>query len=125
MKTQTALQAGAIAVVLAASTVLSASVALAGPKHDRYDGGYYESPEWDRDRGYRGKSYYHRQDKYRNPNRYRNRYPRHEVVSLPYGCRKVVIRDRTYYTRDNVYYTYSPEQRGYVVVNLFNLGIRF
>ncbi|NJM77267.1 MAG: hypothetical protein HC852_17650 [Acaryochloridaceae cyanobacterium RU_4_10] len=124
MKTQTALRTGAIAVVLAASTALSASVASAGPKHDRYRGYDYDySPRWDR--GYRNEYRHHRKNAYRNSARYRNRYPRNEVVALPYGCRKVVIRDRTYYTRDNVYYAYSPERRGYVVVNLFNIGIGF
>jgi hypothetical protein len=122
MKTQTAVQAGAIAVVLAASTALSVSVASAHPKHDRYRGYGYNSPRWDRhDRD----GYHHRRDIYRNSVRHRNRYPRNEVVALPYGCRRVVVRDRTYYTRDNVYYAYSPERRGYVVVNLFNLGIGF
>jgi hypothetical protein len=124
MKTQAALQAGAIAVVLAVSTALSASVASAHPKHDRYRGYGYNSPRWDRDRDDRD-GYHHRRDIYRNSVRYRNRYPRNEVVALPYGCRRVVVRDRTYYTRDNVYYGYSPERRGYVVVNLFNIGIGF
>lgn len=122
MKTRTAFQAGAIAVVLAASTVLSASVASADPRYDRYRGYGYESPRWDRD--YRDE-YRHRRDIRRNSVRYRNRYPRNEVVTLPYGCRKVVIRDRTYYTRDNVYYAYSPERRAYVVVNLPNISIGF
>jgi hypothetical protein len=124
MKTQTALRAGAIAVVLAVSTALSASVASADPRYNRYRGYDYESPRWDRDRGYRDE-YHPRKKVYRNSTRYRNRYPRNEVVTLPYGCRKVVIRDRTYYTRDNVYYAYSPERRAYIVVNLFNIGIGF
>jgi hypothetical protein len=124
MKIRTALQAGAIAVVLAASTALSASVASADPRYDRYRGYGYESPRWDRDRDYRDE-YRHRKKVYRNSTRYRNRYPRNEVVTLPYGCRKVVIRDRTYYTRDDVYYAYSPERRAYVVVNLPNISIGF
>lgn len=38
--------------------------------------------------------------------------------SLPSGCRRVTVRQRTYYTPDNnVYFTYRPDQNIYVVVN--------
>ena len=39
-------------------------------------------------------------------------------TSLPSGCRRVVVRQTTYYTPDNsVFFTFSPSRNIYVVVN--------
>jgi hypothetical protein len=38
--------------------------------------------------------------------------------SIPSGCRRVVVRQRAYYTPDNqVFFTYSPARNVYIVVN--------
>jgi hypothetical protein len=53
-------------------------------------------------------------------------YPSNGLVRLPDGCRRVVYRDRTYYTRDNnQYYTYDSDRRGYIVVNFPGLRLGF
>jgi hypothetical protein len=141
MNTKAKLFTGAVALALSASAVLTASNASARP----YDYDYQYSgdhnrrvEEWKREHSDR---YRNRRDDERSSDRYDNWryprrstyipdryrvYPRSTIVRLPYGCRRVVHRDRTYYTRDNdTYYSYDPVRRGYVVVNLGGLNIGF
>jgi hypothetical protein len=40
-----------------------------------------------------------------------------EYRALPYGCRRVVIREKVYYTNNDVYFVYSPIRDVYIVVN--------
>lgn len=133
---------GAVALTLAASAVLTASSASARPHDDdRYNNGYERGKaEWKRERAERYRDRYEderlddRDDNWRYSRknvyvvpapRYRI-YPGTRVVRLPDGCRRVVYRDRTYYTRDNnVYYSYDPVRRGFVVVNVLGLKIGF
>ncbi len=134
MKTLKRLQTGAIAVTIAASAIFPALQVDAHPKRDHYNGHHHGSDRWnqnyrsdDRDE-YRTRYKDYRnddRDEYRARYKRQNRYNGYEVRNLPPGCRKVVVRDRTYYTRDNVYYTYNPERRAYIVVNLPSFGVRF
>jgi hypothetical protein len=119
MKNLKKLQAGAFLVTLAASAVLPTSDAFAHPKHRTYNGHDYGAARWEQN--YRQDD----RDNYRERYDRNDRYRSYEVRRLPEGCRRVVVRNRTYYTRDNVYYTYNPTRRAYVTVNLFNLGLSF
>jgi hypothetical protein len=40
-----------------------------------------------------------------------------EYRYLPSGCRRVVIRQRVYYTNNDVYFVYSPIRNVYIVAN--------
>jgi hypothetical protein len=123
--------------------------------HDRYDRHDNGKAWWKRERDERDRNRrdrwndrefrYGNRDRYRYDNRrniyiyrpserYRgydrdydrgyNRYS--DVVQLPAGCRKVVYRDRIYYTRNNSdYYTYDQNRRGFVVVNFPGVRIGF
>lgn len=149
MNNKTRLFTGAVALVLAATSVLStASNASARPyDNDRYNGRDNGAAWWKRDRDVR---YRDRDDRYndrdarfndrdRDYSRYNRRnvyinrpyqryqtYPSNAIVRLPDGCRRVVYRDRTYYTRDNnQYYTYDSNRRGFIVVNFPGLRIGF
>jgi hypothetical protein len=45
-------------------------------------------------------------------------YPGATYSALPSGCRRVYVRNRPYYTRDNkTFFTYLPTRRLYMVVN--------
>jgi hypothetical protein len=154
MNTKTRLFTGAIALALAAtSTLLTASDASARPRrdydYDRRDNG---AAWWKRDHDawYRNRSvryrdrdnrYRDRDDRFNDDDDYRyerrnvyiNRpyqryrsYPNRTLVRLPDGCRRVVYRDRTYYTRDNnEYYTYDSDRRGFIVVNFPGVRLGF
>lgn len=149
MNNKTRLFTGAVALVLAATSVLStASNASARPyDNDRYNGRDNGAAWWKRDRDVR---YRDRDDRYndrdarfndrdRDYSRYNRRnvyinrpyqryqaYPSNALVRLPDGCRRVVYRDRTYYTRDNNnYYTYDSDRRGFIVVNFPGVRIGF
>jgi hypothetical protein len=150
MNTKAKLFTGAIALTLATSAIFSATSASAGSyDDDRYDRKYgISSAQRDRyerleDRYERLKDRYerlnnrdHRYNSRRNVyiNRsyqpygsyYNGNYYNRSIVRLPSGCRRVVYRDRTYYTRNNYdYYTYDSNRRGYVVVNLPGIRIGF
>jgi hypothetical protein len=150
MNTKTRLFTGAVALALAAtSTLMTASDASARPRY----GDYYRHDNgaawWKRDRDdwYRNRNVRYRdrdnrfndRDDYRDDYRYNRRnvyinrpyqrygiYPSNPIVRLPDGCRRVVYRDRTYYTRDdNQYYTYDSNRRGFIVVNFPGVRIGF
>lgn len=54
-----------------------------------------------------------------------NNYPR-SFSRLPNGYRRFVSQNRTYYTQDNqAYYSYSPESKAYVLINLPGISIFF
>jgi hypothetical protein len=74
----------------------------------RYDRGRYDDSRYDEGRYHsRPRAYYY------NPGSHH--------AALPSGCRKVVVRQRTYYTRDNnVFFTYNPARNIYIVVNPFS-----
>lgn len=133
MNTKTRIFTGAVALALAATSTLFTALDASAKPHDdrdRHDNG---AAWWKRDRDNR---YY----RYDNPDYYRNGrtvyiyqpyqqyqvYPRNTIVKLPYGCRSVVYRNRTYYTRDNNnYYTYDSDRRGFIVVNFPGVRIGF
>jgi hypothetical protein len=148
MNTKAKVFTGALAIALSASALLTASNASARPYDDDYysrqDNGvsrrdrdhnerYQNRRERWNDREFRFNNrddyrynnrrnvYQYRPDQqYQNYNRYSN------VVRLPDGCRRVVYRDRTYYTRNNYdYYTYDPGRRGFIVVNFPGIRIGF
>jgi hypothetical protein len=135
MNTKTKLFTGAIALALSASALLTASNASARPYDDD---NYYrrdnEAAWWKRDREDRYEREYRFNQRYNNrrnvyryrpSERYRNYYDT-RVVRLPEGCRRVVYRDRTYYTPNNYdYYTYDSSRRGFVVVNFPGVRIGF
>jgi hypothetical protein len=152
MNTKAKLFTGAIALALATSTVFSASNASARPydydrDYDRYDRQDNGAAWWKRERDERDRNRrdrwndrefrYNNRDNYRYNNRrnvniYRpsDRYRDYDrgsnVVQLPAGCRKVMYRDRIYYTRNNYdYYTYDQNRRGFVVVNFPGVRIGF
>ncbi|WP_404785961.1 hypothetical protein [Altericista sp. CCNU0014] len=141
MNTQTKLFTGAVALALAASTVLTASSASARPYNDRYYDDRVVWEERDRDDRYYGRDYrFKNRGDYRRFHRRLNRrniyisppygrargYYGNRLVRLPDGCRRVVYRDRVYYTRDNnVYYAYDNDRRDYFVVNLPGIRIGF
>jgi len=154
MNTKTRLFTGAVALALAATSVLfTASNASARPyDDDRYNGRDNGAAWWNGDRDLRHRdrddryndrrdrfndrdvrSYDHDYYRYNRRNVYINRpdqryqtYPSNSIVRLPDGCRRVVYRDRTYYTRDNNnYYTYDSNRRGFIVVNFPGLRIGF
>lgn len=146
MNTKTRLFTGAVALVLAATSVLStASDASARPHDDdRYNGRDNGAAWWKGDRDLRRDDRYNDRDarfndrdrdysRYNRRNVYINRpyqryqtYPSNSIVRLPDGCRRVVYRDRTYYTRDNnQYYTYDSNRRGFIVVNFPGVRIGF
>jgi hypothetical protein len=159
MNTKNRLFTGAVALALAATSVLSiASNASARPHDDddQYNGRDHGAARWNRERDVR---YYDRDARYRDrddrykryyredigwsndlddyrydrrnvfinrPSRRYQTYPSNGIVRLPDGCRRVVYRDRTYYTRDNnQYYTYDSDRRGYIVVNFPGLRLGF
>ena len=134
MNTKIRLFTGAVALALAATSVLfTASDASARPyDYDRYNGNGNGNGAawWKRDR-YNDPDYYrYSQTIYINqpyqPYQPYQVYPSNTIVRLPYGCRRVVYRDRTYYTRDNKnYYTYDSNRRGFIVVNFSGLRIGF
>jgi hypothetical protein len=138
MNTKAKLFTGAIALALAAtSTVLTASNASARPyDYDRDDGHHDRAAWWNRDHNDRGFRFNNRDDYrynnrrnvyiYRPSQRYRTYDRDSNVVRLPEGCRRVVYRDRTYYTRDNYeYYTYDSGRQGFIVVNFPGVRIGF
>jgi hypothetical protein len=135
MNTKTKLFTSAVALTLAATTLLTATGASARPyDDDRYDNdrgngsfGWQQDRNDDyNDRDYRrDRSIYRRLERNYTPYRRRGYYG-NSIVRLPDGCRRVVYRDRVYYTRDNdVYYSYDNDRRGFVVVNLPGLRIGF
>jgi hypothetical protein len=81
------------------------------------------------DRDFNDRDYYRvkRRKVYVNEPYRRNRYyPSNSIVRLPDGCRRVVYRDRTYYTRDNnQYYTYDSDRRGFIVVDFPGVRLGF
>jgi opacity protein-like surface antigen len=95
-----------IAVVLSAAM---ANVVEAKPwKHKHHHGyqGYEQGEAW----------WKHKHNKrHRVKKKY---YVGERYHSLPSGCRRVVIRERTYYTYDNqAYFVFSPFRNVYVVVD--------
>ncbi len=137
MNMQLKLLKSAIALAITASTVLVASNAFADP-YDHDHGQVWVNgnhPEQARDEYYDEHHYrdHDRDDhRYPYPNTYSSNqqvrvYPGTTVYKLPDGCRKVVYHDQVYYsTRNNdVYYSYDPYRRAYVVVNLPGINIRF
>jgi hypothetical protein len=145
MNPKAKLLTGAIALVLSTSTVLSASNASARPyDDDRYNGHHYGTVWSQHDQDARDRydrrndreSRFNNRDDYRYNNRrnvyiyrpsqrYRNNYD-NRVVRLPDGCRKVVYRNQTYYTRNNYdYYTYDTGRQGFIVVNFPGVRIGF
>jgi hypothetical protein len=76
---------------------------------DRYDQGRYDESRYNDDR-YNDRRENSRRDVY---------YPGSYRSSLPSGCRRVVVRNRTYYTtpNNNAFFTYSPTRNLYIVVN--------
>jgi hypothetical protein len=95
-------------------------------RYDRYDSRWSNDDRnaWSNDRDdYR----YNRRNVFINrPSQRYQTYPSNGLVRLPDGCRRVVYRDRTYYTRDNYqYYTYDSDRRGYIVVNFPGLRLGF
>jgi hypothetical protein len=138
MNLKTKLFTGAVALTLAATTVLTASGASARPyDYDRYNGRDNGAAWWkqDRDDDYNDRDYrrdlnrdrrFNRRNVYiYSPSRRRSYYG-NSIVRLPEGCRRVVYRDRVYYTRDNdTYYSYDTGRRGFIVVNFPGLRIGF
>ncbi len=137
MNTKTKLLTGAAALALAVSTVLTASGASARPyDYDQYNDHDHGTAGWRRDRDdryndrdYRRDRSYRRfdhHDVYISPPSRRGGYYGNTFVRVPDGCRRVVYRDRVYYTRDNdTYYSYDSDRRGFIVVNFPGLRIGF
>lgn len=134
MKTQTKLFTQVIGCVLATSTVLSTTVALANPYNGNRNYGYNHSynsrygRDYDRYYGNGRQSYPGRSTRiiYKTNNGFNNNRPGVTVLRLPEGYRRVNYNNRVYYTRNHRdYYAYDPVRRGYVVVNLSGLNIRF
>ncbi len=131
MNTKTRIFTGAVALALAAtSTLFTALDASAKPHYDRdrHDNGIAWGKR-DRDNRY-DKSDYYRNGRtvyiYQPYQPYQHQVYPNTVVRLPYGCRTVVYRNRTYYTRDNNnYYTYDADRRGFIVVNFPGVRIGF
>jgi hypothetical protein len=154
MNTIAKLFTGTVALALATSTILTASGASARPyDYDRYNGHDNGAAWWkgdrndrhsdrdyrfnDRDDRYNDRDYrFNNRNIYRQFNRRNNvyiyppsrrgGYYGNSIVRLPDGCRRVVYRDRVYYTRDNdVYYSYDSDRRGFIVVNFPGVRIGF
>jgi hypothetical protein len=76
----------------------------------RYDRGRYDDARYDRGRYDNGRYHSRPRIYYYNPGSYH--------AALPSGCRRVVVRQRAYYTPDNnVFFTYNPARNVYIVVN--------
>lgn len=131
MKTQTKLLTRVIGCVLATSTVLSATAALADPykKNHGHDNGYHNGHHKDRYYNNGNASVHQNTTRiiYRTNDRYDDDNRRTAViVRLPNGSRRVVYNNRVYYTPNNRdYYAYDSSRRGYVVVNLSGVNVRF
>jgi hypothetical protein len=97
-------------VAMSIAAVLSAvSVNMAEAKpgkwkdHPKYNGHDNGAAWWKHEKRHRVKKKYYVGDNY---------------YSLPHGCRRVVIRERTYYTLDNLaYFVFNPLRNVYVVVD--------
>jgi hypothetical protein len=139
MKITTNLFAGAVTFVVTASTLLAATNALANPSNDEreiYQNNNRTEQDWGRynnNRIYQGERRYDRgrynnriQQGNRRYDNYRSHgYPDRIRGSIPNDFRRVVYRNRTYYTRDNFYYTYEPASRSFINVRLPFFSIQF
>jgi hypothetical protein len=117
MRMNQKIQGAAVAIALLGIgfTALSAE---AKPKHKyrndyrHHDGRYdarYDYDRYDNDAILRNNGRSRRAVRYYNGSSY---------ASLPSGCRRVVVRQRAYYTPDNrVFFTYNPARNIYIVVN--------
>jgi hypothetical protein len=123
---------GAVVAIALLSVGLTTLSAEAKPKHghhhnngykqghydarynqDRYDQGRYDESRYNDDR------YNDRYNDRRERSRRDAYYPGSYRSSLPSGCRRVVVRNRTYYAtpNNNAFFTYSPARNLYIVVN--------
>jgi Ni/Co efflux regulator RcnB len=131
MNTKAKFLTSTVAAVLSASTVFAASSAFASPRDsDQYLRNKI-SQTWSRDRdgqyrnGRDNGRFEYRND--RNNGRYNRRtdYPR-SFTRLPNGYRRVMYRNRPYYTLNNdAYYSYNSSTRSFVLINLPGISIGF
>jgi hypothetical protein len=123
MNINASLFTGAVTLIVAASTLLAATDALANPSNDERDI-YQNNNRTEQNRG-RYNNNWGQQNERRYDN-YRSRgYPDRINGSMPYDFRRVVYHNRTYYTRDNYYYTYEPSSRSFINVRLPFFSIQF
>lgn len=96
----------AVAIAMICSTALiNAAEAKPGKwkYHPKYNGHDNGAAWWKHGKPHPSKKKYYLGEKYR---------------TLPYGCRRVVIRERTYYTLNHqTYFVFSPLRNVYVVVD--------
>lgn len=122
----------AIAVVLSTSTGLAASNAYTQSGENVQYYRNHDSKEMsqnNRNGQYRDRQdnqpFNNQNDRNNGRNMRRNDHPR-SFSRLPHGYRRVVARNRTYYTQDNdAYYSYNPYSRSYVLINFPGVSIRF
>lgn len=133
---------GAVTLIVTASTLLAATDALANPSNDERDI-YQNNNRTEQDRGRYNNNRIHQYNNRNEQNRgrynnnwgqrderrydnYRSHgYPDRINGSMPYDFRRVVYHNRTYYTRDNYYYTYEPSSRSFINVRLPFFSIQF
>ncbi|MCG9893326.1 MAG: hypothetical protein MH252_19915 [Thermosynechococcaceae cyanobacterium MS004] len=133
MRINSRVQAAVLAIAVLSVGLSTLSAEAKPKKGDRYEREYYEKSygrdedRWKSDR---------RRSRYDDDRRYDSRYdddddnwrrnrsrtvyyrPGSRHSRLPSRSRKVVIRQRTYYTPDNnVFFTYSPARNIYIVVD--------
>jgi hypothetical protein len=133
---------GAVTLVVTASTILAGTNASAYPGNDERDIQQNNNrTEQDRDRYNNNRIQQNNnrteQDRRRYNNnrvrRYERRYDNYRSYGypdrikgpMPNDFRRVVYHNRTYYTRDNYYYTYEPSSRSFINVRLPFFSIPF
>jgi hypothetical protein len=118
MNIKTRLFTTAIALTMTASAVLAATNASAYPgENDQYR---QNNSRVQQDRG-RGNNNWNQNHRGRSDNYRTHGYPKRIQGTLPRDFKKVVYRNRTYYTRDNRYYAYDTNSRSFISVILNNL----
>jgi hypothetical protein len=108
----------AIAVTFCASAILAANVFASATANNQSS----KNPEL------QVLAQYYQNDR-NNNNRYNNRninnHPRY-FTRLPNGYRRFVSQDKTYYTQNNqAYYSYSPADRAFVLIDLPDMSINY
>lgn len=114
---------GVVTLAVTASTILAATNALAYPDNNERNI-YRNNNRTEQDRGrYNNNRIWQDERRYDN---YRSRgYPDRIRGAMPNDFRRFVYRNRTYYTRDNFYYTYETSSRSFINVRLPFFSIQF
>jgi hypothetical protein len=131
MNTKAKFLTSTVAVVLSASTVFAASSAFASPRDNDQYLRNNSSQTWSRNRdgqyrnGRDNERFDYRNDRNNGRSNRRIDYPR-SFARLPNGYRRVMYRNRPYYTSNNdAYYSYNPSTRSFVLINLPGISIGF